>query len=221
LKKFKAVIFDLDHTLLKSNINFSEMKSNILNYLKQNLSLSMEQYRDRSTHEIISYAIKSLGEQGKSETVPKVVGELNRIMTDIEMKYVSNATLLQGAAQALNRLKIAGIKIGILTRSCREYTDETLKSTGLSMFVDEVAARDDCDNPKPEPNQVYWLMDKMKVKPDHVVMVGDHPIDLLCAKNAGVSFVGVLTGSWGMEQMKKLGPTVISSVKELPDLLGV
>jgi phosphoglycolate phosphatase len=87
--------------------------------------------------------------------------------------------------------------------------------------VDEVAARDDCDNPKPEPNQVYWLMDKMKVKPDHVVMVGDHPIDLLCAKNAGVSFVGVLTGSWGMEQMKKLGPTVISSVKELPDLLGV
>ncbi len=96
-----------------------------------------------------------------------------------------------------------------------------LVATGLSEFVDEVATRDDSANPKPDPSQIYWLIERMKVSSHEVVMVGDHPVDALCARNAGIAFVGVLTGSWSEEQTKQLGSTVIRSVKELPDLLGI
>jgi HAD superfamily hydrolase (TIGR01549 family) len=219
-KKFKAVIFDLDHTLIRSHIDFHEMKANIVNYLRDKLP-SAELDDKMTTYEVTRRATEFMETHGLSKDIPKTVSELNRIMTNTEMKYVSNAALIEGAAEALKKLKAAGMKIGILTRACREYANQTLKTTGLATLVDEVAARDDCDNPKPDPSQVYWLMEKMKVKSDNVIMVGDHPIDSLCARNAGISFVGVLTGSWGAEQVEQLGPNILPSVKQLPEYLGV
>ncbi len=218
--KAKAVIFDLDHTLIVSGIDFPEMKAKIVSYLRQRLPPSERLDSSRPTYEMTRSAVQILEKHGLFHVVPEVVEEINGIMSDTEMRYVSEARLIQGAAQALKRLKDAGMKVGILTRSCRRYTDEVLKATGLSAFVDEVAARDDCASPKPDPTQVYLLMQKMNVKPDETVMVGDHPVDSLCARNSGIRFVGVLTGSWGAEQVTQLGSTVIPSVKELPDLLG-
>ncbi len=121
----------------------------------------------------------------------------------------------------MNVLRAAGVGIGVLTRSCRKYAIEVLKATGLVSLIDEIAARDDCEKPKPDPNLVYWLIKMMRVESNSVIMVGDHPTDSLCAKNAHIEFVGVLTGSWGAEQAKQLGSTVISSVEELPTLLGL
>ena len=215
----KAVIFDLDHTLIRSHIDFVEMRTGIVNYLKQNLSIQPD--LTKSTYEMTLQAVKFVEERGLREKIPSLLQDLNEIMTDVEMKCVSNAEVIDGAFQTIKRLKGAGMKIGILTRSCRKYADQTLKTTGLSELIDEVAARDDGEKPKPDPSQVYWLMERMRVGSNSVIMVGDHPIDSLCAKNAGIGFVGVLTGSWGKEQVEKLGSTVVPSVKELPEILGV
>ena len=220
-KAVKAIIFDLDHTLIMSGIDFSEMKNRIIEYLERRFSSLGKLDKNRPTYEIIRSVSEALQKQGLSESIPKTTEEINKTMNDVEMKYASAATPIEGAVPTLGRLKAAGIKIGILTRSCRQYTEEVLKNTGLSAFVDAVAARDDCPNPKPDPEQAYWLMEKMQVNRDEVIMVGDHPIDALCAKNAGIGFVGVLTGSWKTEQTKQLGPAVIPSVSELPDLLNV
>lgn len=214
----KAVIFDLDHTLIRSHIDFMEMRARMVDYLKHNLSIQPD--LSKSTYEMTIEATRFMEERGLAEKIPRLLQDLNRIMTDVEMKYVSNAEVIDGTVQTIKRLKAAGMKIGILTRSCREYAEQTLKTTGLSDLVDEVAARDDGEKPKPDPSQVYWLMERMNVGSDSVVMVGDHPIDSLCAKNAGIGFVGVLTGSWGKEQVKELGSVVVPSVKELPDVLG-
>ena len=218
-KNFGAVIFDLDDTLIKSNIDFIEMRNAMIHFLAHNLPFAIELDTSKSTYEIIQYAVMMLNEHGLSNMILNVTNELNRIMTDIEMKYMSKAKLIEGVVEALSNLKSKGIKIGILTRSCRKYTDEVLRASGLSALVNDVAARDDSDSPKPDPSQVYYLMKKMNVKSHDVVMVGDHAIDWLCARNAGIRFVGVLTGRLPNEQRQQLGETVVPSVRELPDLL--
>jgi phosphoglycolate phosphatase len=218
-KNLRAVIFDLDDTLIRSNINFMEMRSALIDFLTSNLPFAIELDTSKSTYEIIQYAIAVLNEHGLSNIVSNVTTKLNRVMTGIEMKYVSNAKPIEGAVEALSTLRNKGVKIGILTRSCRKYTDDVLRATALSGFVDEVAARDDSDTPKPDPSQVYYLMKRMNVKPTDVVMVGDHTVDQLCARNAGVRFIGVLTGRLANEQHEKLGETVVPSVRELPNIL--
>ncbi len=217
----KAVIFDLDHTLVRSGIDFSEMKTRIVSYLEQRLPSLGNFDPNRLTYEITQAVVEKLRTQGLSNIIPEVTENINRLMNDTEIKYASKAILIEGVADALKRLKRASIRIGILTRSCREYTQEVLKATGLLEYVDEIAARDDSISPKPDPSQIYWLLGRMKIEGDDVVMVGDHPVDAFCAKNAKIRFIGVLTGSWKEEQTKQLGPSVIPSVKELPDLLGI
>jgi len=221
MKAVKAVILDLDHTLVASGINFPEMRAKIVDYLRQRLPSSEQIDSRKPTYEITRSAVETLQKHGQSALIPEVMDEINRIMTDTEMKYVSKAKPINGAIQTLRRLKDAGIKVGILTRSCRKYADEVLRTTGLSAYVDEVAARDDCATPKPDPAQVYSLMEKMKVGSQQTVMVGDNPVDSLCARNSGVRFVGVLTGSWGAARTSQLGSDVVPSIKELPDFLGV
>ena len=221
MKAVKAVILDLDHTVVASGINFSEMRAKIVDYLRQNLPPSEQIDISKPTYEITRSAVETLQKHGLSAIIPEVMNEINRIMTDTEMKYVSKATAIDGAIQALRRLKDAGVKVGILTRSCRKYADEVLKTTGLSAYIDEVAARDDCATPKPDPTQVYSLMEKMRVRPGETVMVGDNPVDSLCAKNSGVRFIGVLTGPWGAGRASQLGSDVVPSIKELLDFLAV
>ena len=217
----KAVILDLDHTLVRSGIDFSEMKTRIVSYVEQRLP-SLDSFDpNRPTYEITQAVIEKLRTMGLSSIIAEVTEDINRIMNETEMKYASKAILIEGVVETLRRLKKANIAIGILTRACRGYTQEVLNATGLSEFVDEIAARDDSINPKPDPSQIYWLLGRMKIDGSDVVMVGDHPVDALCARNAGIRFIGVLTGAWKEEEAKQLGSTVIPSVKELPDLLGI
>jgi phosphoglycolate phosphatase len=221
LESVKAVIFDLDHTLVKSAVDFMEMRTGIIEHLEKRFPSFGKFDKSKPTYEITQAAVLKLQEQGLTQMIPEILAEINGIMNDVEMKYASRATLIEGAKETLAKLKRAGFKVGILTRGCRQYTEEVLKTNDLSELVDEVAARDDSLNPKPDPAQVYWLIKRMKVNAEEVVMVGDHPVDALCAGNAGIRFVGVLTGSWRREQIEQLGPVVIPSVKELPDLLGI
>lgn len=216
----RAVIFDLDHTLVRSGIDFLEMRTKVVEYLERRFPTeNFDRYKP--SYEIVQTAVRILQDRGLSDSIPEMTEDVNKIMNTTEMKYSSKATSIEGAVETLRRLKKADLKIGILTRSCREYAEEVLKRTGLSEFVDEIAARDDSKNPKPDPAQIYWLLERMNVESNEVVMVGDHPVDSMCAKNAGIGFVGVLTGSWKEEQTIQLGPTVIPSVKELPNWLGM
>jgi len=220
-KNFKAVIFDLDDTLISSNINFIEMRSGMIDFLKHYMPFPVDLDTTKSTHEIMEYAVSLLKERGHPEMIPKARSELNRIMTDVELRHISKARLIDGVIQTLNKLREARVRIGILTRSCRNYAEETLRATGLSTFVDEVATRDDSNSPKPDPCQVYLLLERMHVRSEDAVMVGDHPTDALCARNAGVRFVGVLTGRLIGEQSKQFRENALPSVRELPALLGL
>ena len=214
-----AVIFDLDGTLVKSNIDFVKMKNMIIVHLRS-LGVDSEDFSSsRPTFEIVQKGIDILEKKWSEEIVSKVRWHIDRIMTNVEMEEVDSVSALPGVSETMKWLKEKGIKIGILTRSCREYALKSLEIAELSKLVDFVSARDDVDRPKPDPGQVIMLAQKMNVNREETLMVGDHPIDALCAKNSNVRFIGVLTGSSKADAFKKIGCDVIGSVNDLPRLL--
>ncbi len=55
---------------------------------------------------------------------------------------------------------------------------------------------------------------------DRCILVGDHPMDLECARSAGSFFVGVLSGATDRSRWNEFGEvTVITDVSSLPALL--
>jgi len=218
-RSITAVIFDLDGTLIRSNIEFVKMKNIIIAHFRS-LGVDSEDFSSsRPTFEIVQRGIELLRKKRSEENISKVRRRINEIMTDVEMEQVDSVSAIAGVSETIKLLKERGIKIGILTRSCREYALKSLETTGLSKLVDFVAARDDVDKPKPDPDQVIMLAQKLNVKLEGTLMVGDHPIDALCAKNSNVRFIGVLTGSSEADAFKKIGCDVVGSVNDLPQLL--
>ncbi|MBS7657812.1 MAG: HAD family hydrolase [Candidatus Bathyarchaeia archaeon] len=210
MKNIKGVIFDLDGTLINSSINFIEMRERIINYFR-NLKLDF-QSSALTISELVEDTINKIKDEDTRERIHE---EINKLMNEVELRSLTSVSSIKGVKETLKTLRVKGFKIGVLTRSCREYALKSLEKTCLIDFIDYLVARDDLDTPKPNPISVLKLIEKMELTTKEVLMVGDHVSDALCAKKAGVEFIGVLTGSSSEGEFKKIGCKTIKNVNEV------
>jgi 2-haloacid dehalogenase len=87
---------------------------------------------------------------------------------------------------ALERLRSAGLAIGVLTNSARETAETALAAAGLLDLLDVVAGSDEVRAFKPDP-RVYRLgLERTGAAPHEVCMVASHWWDLMGAARAGM-----------------------------------
>ena len=211
----RAVIFDLDGTLINSAIPFKEMKRKVIAHLQANGVTSGLLNEDMLNTEIVKLAIGDLRQKGFSENqITKVLVQVSKIMNEVELQSLSSATLIEGVPRTLQALKLQGLKLGVLTRGCREYTQRILAKFGLQEFFDAVAARDDVSQPKPDPEHAFYLLRLLGVKAQETLFVGDHLLDAECASQAGLRFVFVGSGQ-GIVKVLELGYQAVDNVNDI------
>jgi len=219
--KMKAVLFDLDGTLVKSTIDFAKMKTEMRIFLRK-YGVDFSHLRNNATTmQLIEHARKSMEEDGFSqEEITQVFANVKRIMDEVEMENANKTQPIPGVFKIINQLSSKGIRIAVVTRGCRNYAFLALQSSGLLKLVDVIVARDDVTNPKPHPFHLQYAISALGVTSDECLMVGDTLMDGLCAKRANVPFVAVLTGHNREEEFKKNGYTnVLNSVLDLPKII--
>lgn len=217
----KSVIFDLDGTLIHTSTDFKKM-GEMLIQLFSSLGVDQNVFSSVSTYvEMIDRGLQELKRKGApSGELKNVKRRINSLLNQIELENVDKARLIKGADETLKVLKSRGVKIGVVTRGCREYAVKALKLTGLFDEVDSLVARDDVENAKPEPEQIQTVVKALSVDLRDAVYVGDHPLDALCARNSKIQFIGVLTGNSDFNSLQSAGcKRIISSVSELTDLI--
>jgi len=193
--RIRAVVFDLDDTLVMSTVNYGKFKSLVIDRI-------VSRGEDRASYgpmetvvRIISRYESRLRDSGVSEReIRSRLSELDRIMDEVELERVSETVAIEGAGALLRTLRERGAKIGVLTRGCHRYAEAALRASGLDGLVDAVESRNSDSKPKPDPESYLRLVDALGVRKEETVFVGDHLIDAQCASNAGVPFIGVLTG---------------------------
>jgi len=209
----KAVIFDLDGTLINSAIPFREMKARIIEYL-EGIGVTRGLLNDEMLNfEITSRAVKDLERKGfPRRFISEALSHVSNIMNEVELGSLDDASLIPGVPGTLRALKGRGLKLGLMTRSCREYAEAILKRFGLRGYFDAVIARDDVENPKPDPSHAIRLLELLEVSPDEALYVGDHRSDAECARRAGLKFVlfkrgegGLRIGDSGMHRIGEIG----------------
>ncbi len=192
----RGVIFDLDGTLVHSAIDFTKLKRKTIEFLMER-GLPAEIFSmDMRTSEIMQFASTLLKEKrATEEEISMMKNAVNKMWNQIELESVGKTTPIDGANKTLLELKKRGLKIGVVTRSCREYALEALKITGLSENVDVLVGRDDTAQPKPSPDPLLKAIKALSLGTDEVVMIGDNIDDAQCACNAKVYFIGFIRGS--------------------------
>ncbi len=223
-KTIEAVVFDLDGTLIHTTVDFSRMKHRLMEELTRwDVPPALLDPQDTIVGNL-ERAVKDLASQGRGAEERDLRDRVGRLMDLTEMERVSETRPVEGSSDCLDALRRNGIRIGLLTRGSRAYALAALHHAGLGHRFDAMVCRDDHPEEEAKPNvkAMERVAAQLGTSPRRCLMVGDHFMDLSCARSASSQFIGVLTGAFGRQDWSRYElPAIITSGNELPARLGI
>ena len=215
----KLVVFDKDGTLLDLHkywsfvikqraIYFSEKyKSayvlNLLDELTKVMGLVNENYISKKG---------PIGIHPRSHIVNIVYKKLNSYEFEIEHKDVEEGFVivdgivdqnlnhlvekLPGVDYLLSILKNLGCYIALATTDVSQRTYKTLNHAGIGTSFDCLISSDQVKKSKPNSEMIKKIISNFTdIKNSQILLIGDSIADVNLAKNAGIHFIGVKTGT--------------------------
>ncbi|MCM8816183.1 MAG: HAD-IA family hydrolase [Candidatus Omnitrophica bacterium] len=209
----KGVIFDFDGTIVSQEIDFKKIFLEI-----RSLLLSYRLKEPKKILPILEYLQKVKKINGKK--AEQFLKQAYTLLFLREEEASKNTRPIPGVKEFLTQLKKAGFFIGIVTRNSRIIVERTLKK--LNIPYDLLLAREDVLRVKPHPSHIGLILKKLKLKKSEVIVAGDHPLDVICAKKLGILSCGVLSGGRKGEEFLKAGADFIyNDITHLAYFLGL
>ena len=210
-----AVLFDMDGTLVETDIDFPLMKREMV-ALGVKYGLRSSELEGLDILAVVDLTVARLEEQSRAEDARRARQEAFEKLEQIELAPCQDARPVDGAIELLSALREAGIKIGIVTRNCRTGVGISSERTGV--YADVLLTRDDVLNTKPHPDHLLQALDALGASPSQAMMVGDHWMDIQAGKAAGTRTVGFLRPDRQRDFFDKVQPDmVICDLGELLD----
>ena len=185
----RAVLFDLDGTLVETNIDFPLMKREMI-ALAAKYGIPAAEVEHLDILGVVDYVAARLDSSSNKAGARRARQEAYEKLEQIELAHSEDAVAIPGAAELLDALRSLDIEIGVVTRNCRRAVELSLSKAGIS--ADVLLTRDDVQNTKPHPDHLLQALELLGVEPHEAVMVGDHWMDILGGKAAGMRTVGFL-----------------------------
>ncbi len=194
--------------------------------------------------ECVAYALEKLGlAPATGDAIRRAIGhslpEVLRLLTGIEdpsrgeafrAAFVERADqmmaqktrIFPGVHEAIERMRAAGLVLGIVSTKYRYRIEQILARNALEGRFETIVGADEVARPKPDPAALRLALERLGATPEEAVYVGDHPIDAAAARDAGIAFIGVMTGPSARADFGEM-PALdfIDSIEELPGRLGV
>jgi putative hydrolase of the HAD superfamily len=95
---------------------------------------------------------------------------------------------LPGAGDVLQRLRAAGLRLGLLTNGAASLQREKIETSGLGLFFDAIVVSGEIGTGKPAPEIFHHLLGRLGVEPSAALMVGNSLArDIAGARRAGLA----------------------------------
>lgn len=177
----RAVLFDLDGTLLDTAPDLARALNNLL--IEQSREpLPFAHIRPFVSHG--SAALVRLGFPHAPE--PEFIALRDRLLTLYRAQLAVETKLFDGMSELLSRLESAGLPWGIVTNKPAWLTEPLLESLALRHRAGTVVSGDTFPERKPHPRPLLHAATELGVDAAQCVYVGDAERDILAAKAAGM-----------------------------------
>lgn len=181
LNNVKAVLFDLDGTLIDSMWVWKTIDIEFLGgygiELPDDLQSSIE---GMSFTETAAYFKERFQFE---ETVEEIKSIWNEMAFE---EYTTTVQLKDGVVHFLEYLKQNGIKAGISTSNSLELVQGVLKAKEIHHLFDTVLTACEVKVGKPSPDIYLKTAEKLNVKPEECLVFEDIPMGILAGKNANM-----------------------------------
>ena len=221
MAQVKAVVFDLDGTLIASNHDYDEMARRVKLILEESGAPAEALSQQGRVWEKIQGGLRSLQELGLPPgRIKDILDRIDEALNEVEVSSVASVELKPGAVGLLAYIRGSGIKIGVATRSCVEYARRSIEASRLTEYFDVVLARDEVEFPKPDPRHLLQVLDELGVSPQDSVFIGDTETDQRTARAAGIPFIGIPSNeTWRKRMERKEGSVLVSSLSEITEMI--
>ena len=184
------LIFDLDGTLVDSRLDLA----NAINAMRSHLGMSL--LANERVYTYVGNGAQLLVRRSLGEDAPD---SLFRDGLAFFMQYYAAhdldfTTLYPGVRDSLDRFRVAGKRMAVLTNKPTPMSRHILEGLGVSGHFFRIFGGDSFEQKKPDPIGVETLIEEAGVDRAHSMMVGDSSVDVATAHNAGIACCGVTYG---------------------------
>jgi phosphoglycolate phosphatase len=215
--KHKAVLFDLDGTLLDTLQDIADSVNKGLGYL------SFPQHKTEAYKALIGDGREVLAaralppNQRNSANTQELLAHIN---AEYAIHWADHTHPYQGVPELLDALTAKGIKMAVLSNKADDLTKMMVsKILPKWRFMIVVGANPSVPH-KPDPTAALGIAKKSGINPSQFLYLGDSDIDMKTANGAGMYAVGAL---WGFRSAGELlasgAQALIKHPVELLDLL--
>ncbi len=192
-KVIKAIIFDIDGTITDTNPLFL-----------RSISQTFREFTGDQKPE--SFFVFTLGipspETLKALKIPPEVGKafVARWQKLIQ-EGMREVQLFPGVREIIEELYQEGIKMALVTSKIRSEMSYQFNQFMLNSFFETIICAEDAPRSKPHPDPLLLALNRLGVKNNESIFVGDSIYDLQAAKGALIPFA---LASWGALELEKV-----------------
>jgi HAD superfamily hydrolase (TIGR01509 family) len=196
----KAVVFDLDNTLIDSVDTIWMCADHVL---RSNGYSGVDRRTAEKAMGLTIFDLFSLAEPGIG------TGTLEKLAMDYRKCYMdfhSHSRVIPHARRALEETKKRGLRMALVTTKSRDNVLRIMKAFCITDYFEVVVGFEDTKNHKPSPEPILKAASLLKVGTDGLLVVGDTDMDVRAGKAAGATTVAVLTGVTPLEKIEAEKP---------------
>lgn len=217
MNKYKAVVFDLDGTLLNTIDDIADSANEALSTYGFE-SYSVEEYKMMVGDGARKLILRMLENH---QIEPSFFQDIyDKYIEVYQIKGTNKTAPYDGINSLLSYLDASGIQSAVLSNKPHHDTQQIIAHYFPNHHFTKVYGKLDGYPTKPNPKKLNELIDELAVSKCEVLYVGDTLTDMQTAMNASLDKVGVLWGFRTIKELKQGNPEyLISHPKEMIDIL--
>lgn len=199
-RRLQAVLFDWDGTL----VNTAEASYRCYEKLFGSYGIAFDRDafgRTYSPNWHLTYSALGLAEERWPEADARWLAHYCE----------EEVVLIEGAREALLRVREVGLVAGIVTSGDRVRVGRELAGFGMAALFQVIVCAEDTVKRKPHPEALLLALSKLGLGPGEAAYIGDSPEDVQMAQAAGVLAVGIPGGFPNRESLAAARPDVLEA----------
>lgn len=186
--QFKAVIFDMDGTLV-NNMNFHQQAW--IDFLKTyNVSITEEEFHEKNHGTITEVVPRFFSKKLSFEEIIRLGQEKEQLYRDLYRPYLKP---IDGLLDFLAKLKKANTRIGLATAGDIPNIDFTIDGLGIRHYFSAITGSEEVKRGKPDPEVYLLTASKMNIDPANCLVVEDTISGIKAGLAAGMQVMAVTT----------------------------
>jgi len=207
---YRAVIFDVDGTLVDSND--AHARAWIDAFAESGRRVEFARVRPLIGMGSDKLLDAVAGIDNESDEGRRLARRRREIF---ERHYVSTIKATPGAAELIAALRDERMTVVVASSAERDELHDLLRIAGVSKLIEDATTSDDASRSKPDPDIVRAALARTGCRAQEAVMIGDTPYDIEAAGRSGIGTIALRCGGWWRDDALRKAIAIYDDPAEL------